>query len=72
MKLLLYIEGKQYKTQRTARVADGHTFTSMFDSGEMNIYIRGELPRDSRELTREMNGLQRSLREKFDHLRTRR
>ena len=72
MKLLLYIEGKQYKTQRTARVADGHTFTSMFDSGEMNIYIRGELPRDSRELIREMNALQRSLREKFDHLRTRR
>jgi hypothetical protein len=69
MKLLLYIEGKQNKGQRIAHAADGQDFQITFDSGDLNIYIRGELPRDSRALTREMNDLQRSLREKFDHLR---
>jgi hypothetical protein len=50
----------------------GHTYKSTLDSGELKVYIRGSLERDSRELTREMNALQHSLRERFDRLRARR
>ncbi|HEY7413852.1 MAG TPA: hypothetical protein VH593_01555, partial [Ktedonobacteraceae bacterium] len=72
MFLWLLIERQRYQTERANKVPGGHTYKSMFESGELRIFIRGTLPRDSRELTHEMNMLQLALRERFDRVRARR
>jgi hypothetical protein len=72
MDMLLLIQPRHYQTERENRVPGGHTYKSTFDSGELKIFMRGELPRDSSELTHEMNALQRALRERFDRVRARR
>jgi hypothetical protein len=72
MELWLVVEGRRYQTERQNQVPGGHTYKSTFESGELKVYMRGTLPRDSRELTHEMNALQRALRERFDRQRARR
>lgn len=72
MVLWLLIERQRYQTERASKVPGGHTYKSLFESGELRVFIRGTLPRDSRELTHEMNALQQTLRERFDRVRARR
>ena len=55
MELWLFLQGKRYQTERQRRVPGGQTYTSTFESGELMVYIRGELAQDSRGLTHEMN-----------------
>ena len=70
--LLLYVEGKQYKSRRERRVPGGMTYRTDLDSGELRIYVYGWLARDSRPIVREMNALRETLRERFDRLPARR
>jgi hypothetical protein len=72
MVLWLLIERQRYKTERENKVPGGHTYKSAFESGELRVFIRGTLPRDSCEMTHEMNALQHALRERFDRVRARR
>jgi hypothetical protein len=72
MQMWLFIEGKRYTTERQTEVPGGQTFTSTFESGELKVYMRGELPSDSRGLTEEMNALQMALRDRFERLRAKR
>ncbi len=72
MNIWLLIQPRYYKTERVNRVPGGHTYKSTFESGELKVFMRGALPRDSRDLTHEMNALQRALRERFDRVRARR
>jgi hypothetical protein len=72
MGLWLFVEGRRYTTERQNVVPGGHKFTSTLESGELKVFMRGTLPRDSRELTHEMNALQHALRERFERLRARR
>ena len=67
--LWLFIEGKRYETERQTQMPGGRTYTSIVESGELKMYIRGEFPGDSRVLIQEINALQLALRDRFDRLR---
>jgi len=72
MLLILYVEGRRHKARRDRRVPGGVTYRSNLDSGEIRIYIRGQLLRDSQPVIHEINALRAALRERFDHLPARR
>jgi hypothetical protein len=72
MFMWVLIERRRYQTERENKVPGGHTYKSVFESGELRVFIRGTLPRDSCELTHEMNALQLALRERFARVRARR
>jgi hypothetical protein len=72
MALWMVIEGNRYKTRRQDHMPGGQIYTSAFESGDLKIFVRGALPGESREITHEINSLQRALRERFDRLRARR
>jgi hypothetical protein len=70
--LVLYVEGKQYKSRRQRRVPGGMTYRTDLDSGELRIYAYGWLARNSRPVVQEMNALREALHERFDRLPARR
>jgi hypothetical protein len=73
MVLWIFVEGRHFETEReTVMQGGGVTHKTKLQSGELRVFIRGTLPRDSRELTHEMNALQRTLRERYDRVRQRR
>jgi hypothetical protein len=72
MRLDLFVEGTLHKATRDSQVPGGVTYRSNLDSGEIGIYIRGRLRRDSQPVIHEMNALRRALHERFDHLPARR
>jgi hypothetical protein len=72
MRLWVFIDGKRYTTQRQTQVPGGQMYTSTFESGELKVYIRGELPGNSRGLTHEINAFQAALRDRFERLRAKR
>lgn len=72
MELWVFVEGKRYTTERQTQVPGGQMYTSTFESGELKVYMRGELPGNSRGLIREMNAFQTALRDRFERLRAKR
>ncbi len=48
------------------------TFVGTFESGEIEIYMRGELAGNSQRLTQQINAVQQALRDRFAYLRARR
>jgi hypothetical protein len=72
MELLVLIDGKRQEAQRETQVKGGQTFKSSTESGDLKVYIRGEMRGNSKRLTQEMNALQASLHERFERLRSRR
>lgn len=72
LQLVLYVEGRQYKSRRQRTVPGGMTYRTELDSGELRIYAYGWLARSSRPVVREMNALRIALRERFDRLPARR
>ena len=71
MDLWIFVEGRRFDTEREIAMAGGITHKTKLESGELRHFIRGTLARDSTELTREMNELQRSLRERYYRVRQR-
>ena len=73
MVLWILVEGRNFGTERRTVIPDGEVrhLTSL-PSGELKVFIRGTLARDSNELTREINALQDRLREQFSRVRQRR
>jgi hypothetical protein len=72
MLLVLYVEGISHQATRDSQVPGGVTYRSNLDSGEMRIYVRGRLRKNSQPVIHEMNALRRALHERFDHLPARR
>ena len=73
MVLWVFAAGQHFETEReTVMQGGGVTHKTKMQSGELRIFVRGSLRRDSRELTHEMNALQRTLRERYDRVRQRR
>jgi hypothetical protein len=72
MELSVLIEGKRQEAERQTHVKGGQTFKSSTESGDLKVYIRGEMPANSKRLTQEMNALHASLHERFERLRSRR
>ena len=72
MTLVVFVEGRRHEAERETQVQGGQTYRSTSESGELKVYIRGEMPGNSRRLIQEMNALQTALHERFEHLRARR
>ncbi|SRR6266496_383513 len=73
MELWIFVEGRRFETERETTVhGGGVTHKTKLQSGELRVFIRGTLARDSKELTHEMNTLQRMLRERYGRVRQRR
>ncbi len=72
MELSMLIEGNRQEAERETQVKGGQTFKSSTESGDLKVYIRGEMRGNSKRLTREMNALHASLHERFERLRSRR
>lgn len=72
MNFWIFVEGSRYRTERQTQVPGGQTYKSTFDSGEIKVYIRGELLGDSQSLVKEMNALQIALHDRFERLRAKR
>ena len=72
MELWVFIEGKHYQTERQTQVPGGQTFKSTFESGDIKVYVRGEMPGNSRRLIQEMNAFQTALRDRFERLKAKR
>jgi hypothetical protein len=72
MRLELYVHGPRYEARRAWQIPGGVTYQSTLESGEIVIYVRGQLPRTSEPVTYEINALRRALRERFKRLPARR
>ena len=72
MRLVVFVDGRRHEAERETQVQGGQTYRSTSESGELKVYIRGEMPGNSRRLIQEMNALQTALHERFVHLRARR
>ncbi|WP_290054911.1 hypothetical protein, partial [Amycolatopsis solani] len=69
MNLIIFVEGSNHETERTVHKPGGHSYTSKLPSGELKVFMYGELPRASRAVTREMNALHAAVRDRFDRIR---
>jgi hypothetical protein len=66
LELLVAVEGKRDVMDREQIMADSMVkLSGNKESGQLRISVLGMLPRDHRELTREMNALQQALRDRF-------
>ena len=64
--LLVAVEGKRNVVDREQIMAGSMVkISGNKESGQLKISVLGMLPRDHRELTREMNALQQALRDRF-------
>jgi hypothetical protein len=73
MDLWIYVEGRHFETvEETTAPGGGKINTTRRQTGDLQVFIRGTLARDSKELTHEMNALQRTLRERYGRVRQRR
>jgi hypothetical protein len=64
--LLVAVEGKRDVIDREQIMADSMVkLSGNKESGQLRISVLGMLPRDHKELTREMNALQQALRDRF-------
>jgi hypothetical protein len=72
MALSMLIEGNRQEAERETQIKGGQTFKSSTESGDLKVYIRGEMRGNSNRLMREMNALHASLHERFERLRSRR
>jgi hypothetical protein len=66
LQLLVAVEGKRDVMDREQIMADSMVkLSGNKESGQLRISVLGMLPRDHKELTREMNALQQALRDRF-------
>lgn len=70
LNLWMVIEGTRSKTTRRKQLTGGHTYTTEKETGNMTIYMRGELQGDGARLFRVMNNIQSLLKERFRHVGT--
>ena len=66
----MLIEGTRSRTTRRKQIPGGQIFTTELETGNMVIYMRGQLRRDSARLTSVMNEIQTLLKERFRHVST--
>jgi hypothetical protein len=71
MTLWIYVEGRHYETVEETTLGGGQINTTRRPTGDLQVFIRGTLARDCKELTHEMNALHRTLRERYARVRAR-
>lgn len=72
MVLWVFVEGMRHPTQREARQPSGNRYTSKLASGELRMFVRGQVRRDTSNLVHEINELHLALRERFRRLKVHR
>jgi hypothetical protein len=70
MNLWVFVEGEKHRTQRSTEHGVWK-YESSVASGEMKVFVYGELPGSGDALLRQMNELHAALRERFAPLRAR-
>jgi hypothetical protein len=66
LELLIAVEGEKYAVDRQQIMGNNRVkISGSKESGRMRLSVLGTLPRDHADLTREMNYLQQSLRDRF-------
>lgn len=69
--LLIAVEGRRTVLDREQIMADNNVkIIGSKESGHLKVSVLGTLPRDHKELTREMNALQQALRDLFGYKQT--
>jgi len=68
--LWMLVEGNRFQTMRRKQIPGGQTFTTELETGNMVIYMRGQMRGDSLRLVRVMNEVQALLKERFRHVST--
>lgn len=63
--LLIAVEGKRATLDREQLMAASVKISGSKETGQLKVSVLGTLPRDHKELTREMNALQQALRDRF-------
>jgi hypothetical protein len=69
MQLWIYIDGRRHPTQRESRHSWGHRYRSKFESGTLNVHVRGLVHGDARGVTREINALHLALHDRFQRMK---
>ena len=74
MDLWIYVEGTRQSLEREQIMGDSRVKTTgSRDSGQIRLHMLGRLPRYHQEMTREMNALQKALRDLYQyHMASRR
>jgi hypothetical protein len=70
--LIVLVAGRRHKTKRSRDLTGGLTHETEVDSGELRIFVAGDLRGDPAPVVRETNELRRALRERFERRPTRR
>lgn len=66
MELWIYVDGTRYGFQHEQIQGNSNiTTTKAGVSGKIRLYLHGRLPREHQEITREMNALQKALRDQY-------
>lgn len=64
--LRISVEGSRHLLNRKQKKGDRHIETTQSkESGQIRLSVLGRLPRDHQEVTREMNALQKALRDRY-------
>lgn len=74
MDLWIYVEGTRHFLEREQIMGDSRVKTTgSRASGQIRLHMLGRLPREHQEMTREMNALQKALRDRYQyHMASRR
>ena len=74
MDLWVYVEGTRHVLEREQIMGDSRVKTKGGRvTGQIRLHMLGRLPRDHQEMTREMNALQKALRDRYQyHMASRR
>jgi hypothetical protein len=68
MALWIYVEGTRHVLEREQIMGDRRVKTTGSKaSGQIRLHMLGRLPRDHREMTREMNALHKALRDRYQY-----
>lgn len=69
MGLWIYVDGRRHPTRRESRHPWGHRYRTKFESGTLNVHVRGLVHGDARGVTREINALHLALHERFQRMK---
>ena len=68
MTLWIYVEGTRRVVEHKQIMGDVHVqHTGKRDTGQLRLHMLGRLPRDHKDITREMNSLQKALRDLYQY-----
>jgi hypothetical protein len=69
IELWIYVDGRRHPTRRESRHPWGHRYRTKFESGTLNVHVRGLVHGDARGVTREINALHLALHERFQRMK---